>query len=167
MTLLVLGVGHPDRGDDAAGWLVAARLEGLPRVIARQVSADPAAWLTDPWWDRADAVVIVDAVVTGAPPGTIHHWTPDTLPRRAVIGGGTHDLGVADTLALAAALGRLPDRLEVMGVEGAVFTVGAQASAPVRQAVDRLARELAARSLSGSPTAASPHRTEEDARVPG
>lgn len=167
MTLLVLGVGHPDRGDDAAGWLVAARLEGLSRVIARQVSADPAAWLTDPWWDRAHAVVIVDAVVTGAPPGTIHHWTPGTLPRRAVTGGGTHDLGVADTLALAAALGRLPDRLEVMGVEGAVFTVGVPASAPVRRAVGRLARELAARSVGGSPTAPSPHRTEEDARVPG
>lgn len=167
MTFLVLGVGHPDRGDDAAGWLVAARLEDLPGVIARQVSADPAAWLTDPWWDRAESVVIVDAVVTGAPPGTIHRWTPDTLPRRAVTGGGTHDLGVADTLALAAALGRLPDRLEVVGVEGAAFTVGAQASTPVRRAVDRLARDLTARSVSGPSTAVSPRRTEEDARVPG
>lgn len=156
MTLLVLGVGRPDRGDDAAGWLVAARLDGRPDVVARRVTADPSAWLTDPWWEGADAVVVVDAVVTGAPVGTVHRWTPDALPRGALTSGGTHDLGVAATLALAAALDRLPDRLEIVGIEGANFGVGERPSVAVVRAAHHVAGSLCGRTPA-----------QEGDRVPG
>lgn len=171
MTLLVLGVGRPDRGDDAAGWLVAQRLDGQPGVVARRVTADPAAWLTDPWWDRADAVVVVDAAVTGAPVGTVHRWTPDTLPREVRTAGGTHDLGVAATLALAAALDRLPDRLEIVGIEGASFQVGERPSTAVVRAAARVAWGLQARvtAASDAPVGRTRDRAreQEGARVPG
>jgi hydrogenase maturation protease len=150
VTLLVLGVGRPDRGDDAAGWLVAQRLDGQPDVIARQVTADPAAWLTDPWWDRADEVVVVDAVVTGAAVGTVHRWSPHVLPRETWTAGGTHDLGVAATLALAAALDRLPGRLEIVGIEGSRFGIGEQPSAAVVRAAARVAWGLQGRVAAAS-----------------
>jgi Ni,Fe-hydrogenase maturation factor len=48
--VLVVGVGHPDRGDDAAGWLVAERLReqlvGCDEVEVVRLSADPAGLLT-------------------------------------------------------------------------------------------------------------------------
>jgi len=147
MTCLVLGVGHPDRGDDAAGLEVADALAGLEGVAVRHVSGDPSSILTEPLWDTAERVVLVDTVRTGHRPGTVHRWAgtrllahlPDT-------GGGTHDLGVATTLQLAGALDRLPADLVVIGIEGACFKLGVPPCRPVRHAImmvgAALAREL-------------------------
>jgi hydrogenase maturation protease len=145
MRTVIFGVGNPDRGDDAAGWLVADLLgdgEG-ETVTVRRVTADPSAILTDPLWDTADNVVIVDAVRTGAPPGTVHRWDLFELcgaPRSS--GGGTHDLGIATTIALAGALGRLPLAAVVIGIEGRGFDAGAPPSPEVLAAIERVAAAL-------------------------
>lgn len=149
MTVLVLGVGHPDRGDDAAGAMVARALDGLPGVVARVVTGDPSQLLTDPLWDRADRVVLIDTVNTGHRPGTVQHWTGQRLLEHLpATGGGTHDLGVATTLHLAAALGRLPAELSVIGIEGVCFDVGHPPCRPVRHAAAMVAAAVA-RSLEG------------------
>jgi hydrogenase maturation protease len=149
MTLLVLGVGHPDRGDDAAGALVAQALEGTPGIAARAVSADPSQLLTDPLWDTAERVVLVDTVRTGQHPGTVHQWSGQRLLEHLpATGGGTHDLGVATTLHLAAALGRLPAALTVIGIEGILFEVGQPPCRPVRHAAAMVAAALV-RTLDG------------------
>ncbi len=149
MTTLVLGVGHPDRGDDAAGILVARTVDGTAGIVARAVSSDPSELLTDPLWDTAERVVLVDTVRTGHHPGTVHEWSGrrllDHLP---ATGGGTHDLGVATTLHLAAALGRLPSGLTVIGIEGSCFEVGRPPCRPVRHAAAMVAAALV-RSLDG------------------
>lgn len=149
MTVLVLGVGHPDRGDDAAGALVARALDGTPGIVARVVSGDPSQLLTDPLWDTADRVVLVDTVRTGHRPGTVHQWAGQRLLEHLpATGGGTHDLGVATTLHLAAALGRLPATLTVIGIEGVCFDVGRPPCRPVRHAAAMVAAAVA-RSLEG------------------
>jgi hydrogenase maturation protease len=147
MTTLVLGVGNPERGDDAAGPLVASTLVTLPGVVARSVSGDPSTILTEPLWDTADRVVLIDTVRTGRRPGTVHRWAGERLLEHLpATGGGTHDLGVATTLHLAAALDRLPEDLVVIGIEGACFDIGHPPSRPVRHAITvvcaALAREL-------------------------
>jgi hydrogenase maturation protease len=145
MRTVIFAVGNPDRGDDAAGWLVADLLgdgDGVA-VTVRRVSADPSAILTDPLWDTADHVIIVDAVRTGAPPGTVHRWDLFELccaPPAA--GGGTHDLGIATTVALAGALGRLPLAAVVIGIEGGGFDPGAPPSPEVVVASERVAAAL-------------------------
>ncbi|MEX2548746.1 MAG: hydrogenase maturation protease [Nitriliruptoraceae bacterium] len=136
MTTLVLGVGHPDRGDDAAGPLVAEALLGTPGIDARAVTADPSALLGQAGWDTASQVVLIDTVRTGARPGSIHYWSgTELLEHLPATGGGTHDLGVATTLQLAAALDRLPANLTVIGIEGVRFTFGAAPTAAVERAV--------------------------------
>jgi hydrogenase maturation protease len=148
MITLVLGIGHPDRGDDAAGLLVADQLRETPHLVARSVEGDPSAILSDPLWDTADHVVIVDTVQTGAPPGTVFCWDAaevlDLLSSTAVSvpNGGTHDLGVAATVRLAEALGRLPRDLTMVGIEGARFTCGAPPSHEVLAATERVAAAL-------------------------
>ncbi len=144
MTMLVLGVGHPDRGDDAAGPLVAAAVAEVPGITSRTVTADPSAILTEPLWDTAPRVRLVDTVRTGARPGTVHRWSGARLVEHVpATGGGTHDLGVATALHLAAALGRLHDTLEVIGIEGSVFEIGHPPCRPVRHAVAMVAAALA------------------------
>lgn len=141
--VLIAGVGHPDRGDDAVGWLVADRLRvllaGVDGVEVVTSSADPSALLTLPGWDRAEHLVVIDAVVTGGPVGevTVRHGEV-AVPTA----GGTHDLGLASTLALARALGRLPASVTVVGVEGARFGVGEPPSPQVLAAVAQVTAEL-------------------------
>lgn len=137
MTTLVVALGHPDRGDDAAGWLVADLLQPATDVVVRRIPGDPSRLLEDPLWSTADHVVVVDAVRTGAPPGTVHRWSVAALLRPgAATSGDTHGLGLVGTLALADALGRLPADLTIVGIEAARFHVGTPPSPEVRAAVE-------------------------------
>lgn len=139
---LVVGVGHPDRGDDAVGWLVAerlrSRLSDRDDVEVVQLTSDPAELLTLPAWDAAAHVVLVDAVVTGAPPGTVD-VVGDEQPLPSPRCSGTHDLGLAATLQIARSLDRLPRDLTIVGVEGARFGIGDLPSPAVVAAAERVA----------------------------
>jgi hydrogenase maturation protease len=57
------------------------------------------------------------------------------LPAR-VFRSSTHAFGVGDAVELSRALGRLPGRLVVYGVDGSDFAAGAALSGPVETAVD-------------------------------
>ena len=97
-------------------------------------------------WADEDEVILVDAVDSGAPPGTIHRIDAAdpgirTLPSR----GSTHALGVAEAIALGRALGRLPRRLLLVGIEGGSFDAGAGLSPEVERAVGQVTDELRAR----------------------
>ena len=70
-------------------------------------------------WADAGALWLVDAVSSGAEPGTVHRVdaSHDELPEQFG-GGSTHHFGLGETVAMARALGRLPDRVVVFGIEG-------------------------------------------------
>ena len=149
---LVIGVGNPDRADDGAGPLVASRLQALrpPRVRVTMRSGNLLSLLDD--WAGARAVVVVDAAAPLARPGTIHRWAPGSadLPRSSP-SSSTHGLGVAEVLALAAQLGRLPPKLVLYAIEGASFDPGAPMTPAVRRASVMLARRLGAgRGIAGA-----------------
>ena len=61
----------------------------------------------------------------------------------------THHLGVAEAVELGRSLGRLPDRREVIGIEGGWFGAGRGLSPEVRGAVEEL--ETALRMEAGQP----------------
>jgi hydrogenase maturation protease len=66
----------------------------------------------------------------------------------AALRSSSHAFGVANAVGLAAALGRLPARLEIFAIEGEDFSLGEPLSPAVTRAVDALAERLAA----GSPS---------------
>ena len=88
-------------------------------------------------WEGLDLVVIVDAVVTGAPAGTVHRieTARDPLPRDLGL-ASSHAFGVADALELAQTLDRAPRRVVVFGIEGAAFGMGDPVTGAVTAAVD-------------------------------
>jgi hydrogenase maturation protease len=140
--LLVVCVGNRDRGDDGAGPLVADLLRAgqAAGLEIREMAGDGADLLLA--WAGADEVIVVDAVVSGAPAGTIHvidgtREAPPPAPLHS-----THGLGVAQAVALAAALGSLPRILTIYGIEGADFTQGTAPCPAVRRAVARVARRI-------------------------
>jgi len=96
-------------------------------------------------WNGSKEVEIVDAVVSGAAPGTIHVWDAldGPLPR-GCFPSSTHDLGVADAVELAPAVGRLPPKLILYGIEAAKFGRGESLSPEVEAAVRQLVQDIAA-----------------------
>jgi hydrogenase maturation protease len=140
---LVVGLGSVDRGDDAAGPIVAGLVADElaahgPDDIEVVEHEDPTALVE--LMSRFDAVVVVDAVRSGAPPGTVSVRTVDphgpALPARAQPGpAGTHGLGLASAIELARALDRLPQELTIVGIDSVGFGHGQPLSEPVLQAV--------------------------------
>ena len=107
----------------------------------RVYEGEPVGLIED--WSGADAVIVVDAVSSGAPPGTIHRLDPLSAPIPAALPqGSTHAFGLAETVELARTLERLPPRLTVYGIEGERFAAGQQLSPPVSAAVDAVREEL-------------------------
>ena len=144
---LVVGIGHDDRGDDAAGPLTARLLARAwgdllpPSVAVRGWRGDLLA-LIDAWCG-VERLVLVDAVVSGAAPGTWRRYGVDAPFARGA-GASTHGVGLADALALARTLGRLPPTVEVWGIEATDFTAGAPPTEAVASAAAALAAHLAA-----------------------
>ena len=87
--------------------------------------------------------MLVDTVVSGAAPGTIHRFdaSDEPIPARA-LRSSTHAIGLAETIELARALGRLPKSVVVYGIEGASFEAGAPLSPDVAAAVARLVERI-------------------------
>jgi len=138
--MLILCCGNPERGDDAAGILVAEGLKELS-IDTQVCTGEPATLLQQ--WDRAHDVLLIDAVVTGSPPGTIHVWNASEtrLPPRP--SQSTHGFGVALAIELARKLGSLPERLRVCGIEARNFGLGVKPSPAVQRAANDLTNKIA------------------------
>ncbi len=127
-------LGSRFRGDDAVGPLVAERLRAAGAEVL-DCADEPTRLLGD--WDGLDALVVVDAVVTGAPAGTLHRVEAGDGPLPRDLGlASTHAVGVADALELGRTLGRAPRRVVVLGVEGAAFGMGDELTPEVAVALD-------------------------------
>jgi hydrogenase maturation protease len=140
---LVLGLGNDQRGDDAVGLLVARRarprLEGLATVL--EVTTEGTELLDH--WDGRDFVVAADAVRSGLAPGTVVRWESGAGPLRTPLAAvSSHAVSLGQAVALGEALGRLPAKLVLFGVEGVSFSVGSAPSPEVVAAVDPTARQI-------------------------
>ncbi|MDR7523338.1 MAG: hydrogenase maturation protease [Armatimonadota bacterium] len=153
--VLIIGVGATDRGDDAAGLAVARRVgvllaepacRGIRDAITVVEHTGDAAALMEAW-AGAQAAILVDAVVSGASPGTIYRLDlgAGTIP--ALRHPSTHAFGIAEAVGLARALGRSPSRVIFYGIEGASFSPGHALSAPVASALETAARRVLGEAL--------------------
>lgn len=147
--ILVIGIGNPDRGDDAAGLAVATRIRKATspgEVTVRELVGDQLTLIDE--WTGATAVYVIDAVCSGGTPGTVYQFDAATALTEHFRHRGTHTFSLADVVELARALGRLPRQLAGFGIEGASFNIGdglsPQAEAAVEEVTDLLLRELKA-----------------------
>lgn len=138
---LVLGFGNAWRGDDGAGPAVIERLRA--RGAARAVALGTPGPELFERWGLADRVTLVDAVVSGAAPGTIHRLDALRAPLPAGLRRlSSHGGGLSEALELARALERLPAELTVYAIEGASFEAGQPLSPAVAAAVAQVVDEL-------------------------
>jgi hydrogenase maturation protease len=122
------------------GPLVADRLRAVGAPLLE--CADEPTRLLD-LWAGLDVVVVVDALRSDAPPGTLHRVEVGDGPLPGDLRlASTHALGIADALELGRALGRAPRRVVVLGVEGAAFGMGQGMTPEVAHAIDGLAQAV-------------------------
>jgi hydrogenase maturation protease len=141
--ILVIGIGNDHRGDDAVGLTVARRLkQQLPASVAiGEASGEGTALLEA--WRKAALVILIDAVQSGATPGTIHRIDAraQSVPSN-FFHYSTHAFGVAEAVELGRALGQLPPRLVIYGIEGETFAAGVGLSAVVEKAAGEVTRRV-------------------------
>ena len=88
--------------------------------------------------------MLVDAVRSGAPPGTIHRLDARAAPiPTGFFHYSTHAFSVAEAVELARSLDQLPPHLIVYGIEGENFEAGVGLSAAVEQAVESVVERAA------------------------
>jgi len=134
--MIVIGVGNDFRHDDAAGLIAARRLRELG-VDAETHEGDPLTLMDR--WKGSDDLILIDAVVSGAVPGTLHCLDASHVPLPAeMFKASTHVLGLADAIELSRALNMLPPRVVVFGVEARDTTPGIGLSREVECALPRL-----------------------------
>jgi hydrogenase maturation protease len=152
----ILGIGSPF-GDDRFGWEAAEALRhsaaintAAPGRIEVLALDRPGAMLPV-HWRETDIVILLDAVRSGAVPGT-----PHCLEARDISGAhllcSSHGFGIASAVGLAQALGNLPSRLLLRGVEADPAWRDSGLSPAVAAALPRFVADLAreAFGLSGS-----------------
>lgn len=141
MQPLVIGCGNLDRGDDAAGVLVARRLRTLGIEAAEQSGESFS--LMDSWQD-CETIIVVDAVCSDRAPGEVTVWDATARPLpKAALQCSTHAFGLYEAVELARTLDRLPDHLLIYGIEGRQFAPGERPSAEVEKAVEVVAQQIA------------------------
>ncbi len=141
--VLVLGVGNRHRCDDGVGCVVADRLRPMvsPGVKVMESAGDPVD-LMDRWRGIA-RVFVVDAVRSGARPGTVLRFDAHrTALSLDLFPTSTHALGLAGAVELARALDSLPAQLIVFGIEGHEFGHGEALSPEVAAVVDEVVDQL-------------------------
>lgn len=123
MKTLVVGIGSPILADDGVG-IHAARAvkEALGDAVdVAEVGTGGLALLDV--IEGYDRLILIDAIVTGAKPGTIHELTEDEVAKTAHLGAG-HDADLPTALAMGRrTLGDgMPREVIVLGVEAEDLT---------------------------------------------
>jgi len=154
--VLVAGVGNTLRSDDGFGVAVARRLEGMPlpegvRVVETGISGMT---LVQELMEGYDALIVMDTVDRGRPPGTIMLIEPD-LPdpnemshdQRHEMTANTHLATPSQVMMMAKAMGNLPDRVVLVGcqpvdAEGLGMELSPEVAAAVEVAITEVCRHI-------------------------
>jgi hydrogenase maturation protease len=144
---VVVGIGNRERGDDGAGPVLVDRLRDHParkRMRLSTIGGDMLALMDH--LTGTHTLVLVDAMLSGAVPGTVRRLDASTealaAGRHAFV--STHAIALGEAIELARALGRLPPRVIVYGIEIGGLASGSRLSLAVAAAVRRVAGEIIA-----------------------
>ena len=148
--LLVLGLGNVLCGDDGAG------VEALNRLRDRYDAPDGARALDGgtlglsllPYLQSARTVILVDAILADAPPGSLVRLSGEDVAPAAVHRLSPHQVGVADLLDGARLLGGFPEKLVLVGVVPAELELSVDLTPAVGASIDALVEAVVAEAAS-------------------
>ena len=142
MQIKLIGLGQFMRGDDEIGlelvkrWMADHEAEYPEGQIEALILESPGINLLSEI-AGLDAAILVDAVQSGAPEGTVIKFREEDLEVFGAGSGSGHGWGAAETLSLGRQLAQddLPRQIILIGVEAAGFVLGEGLSPAVRAAI--------------------------------
>ena len=138
MKTLIVGIGSTILRDDGVGIHAARELRtrsSSNKVDIMEIGTAGLSILD--LVEGYDRLIIIDAIVTNAPPGTIHYLTQEDMARAVHLGTG-HEADLPTTLALGNKLmgGHMPKKIIVVAVEaGDIATFSEQLTPEVEAAI--------------------------------
>jgi len=152
MRVLVAGVGNTLRVDDGFGVVVARRLQAmrLPEGVNVMETGISGMSLVQELMEGYEALIVVDIVDRGRPPGTIMLIEPD-LPDATVMShderhsltANTHEANPSAVMTMAKAMGTLPPHVLMVACQPLdAFGLGMELSPVVAAAVDVAVAEV-------------------------
>jgi hydrogenase maturation protease len=139
--ILVLGLGNTLLSDEGLG------VQAMERLHARIGDACPrVTWLDGgtlglealPYLEDCTHLLVLDAVQTGAPPGSLVRLEGEGIPTAIAQKLSMHQVALADALAVARLRGTLPAKRVLWGLTPALLDWGETLSNPVSRAMDAL-----------------------------
>ncbi len=141
--ILIVGIGNEYRSDDAAGLMIARTIRDkqLPFIAVKEEFGEGASLMEV--WQGFQNVILVDAVSSGAVPGTIFRIN---VRKEAVpvnfFNYSTHAFSVAEAIELARVMNLLPLNFIIYGIEGKNFTAGTTISTDVIKAAKQVVKQI-------------------------
>lgn len=133
MRIVVLGVGNVLYSDEGVGVRAVeelARRYELPAEVELIDGGTSGMELLDVL-AGADRLVIVDAVTSGAPPGSVVRLEGDAVPRFFTTKLSPHQVGLCDVLAALSLMEASPGETVIIGVEPASLNMAMELSPTV------------------------------------
>jgi len=140
LKVLVLGIGNVLMMDDSLGIRAVDELErrfrfpeGVEILDGGTSGIELLSYLRN-----KDHLIVIDAVKSGLPPGTVVKAEGDEVPAKFMTRISPHQLGLSDLLAAATLSGELPKNMVLFGIEPEVVKLGLELSNPVKKNFDKL-----------------------------
>ena len=133
MKIKIIGLGSPLRGDDGLGVTAIERLaesDDLPSEVELVDGGLCGLGLLD-LIEGTDVVILIDAIQSDEPPGTIIRTSADQLLHIDAPAGSVHDFRVAETLHLADSIGTPLPPITLIGMVPHDISPGQSLSATV------------------------------------
>lgn len=146
--ILILGLGNVLLRDEGLGVRALERLAAdhdLPEQV-QTLDGGTLGLTLLPFLEGKSHLLVLDAVRTGGPPGTLTRLDYGDLSRGFFLKMSAHQTGLPELLALGGLQGCLPPHIVVCGMQPAAIEWGVELSPPVAGRIDRLV-EMAAGEL--------------------
>lgn len=137
---LVLGLGNPIMGDDGVGVTALQQLRDHWTLPPEVALVDGGTWGMNllPLIEDAERLILIDAINTGAVPGTVTVLERHELPRYFSLKLSPHQIDLREVMALAELRGALPHELVAFGIQPAVVGLQTELSPAVGASMAKL-----------------------------
>jgi hydrogenase 3 maturation protease len=131
--VVIVGIGHPLRGDDALGPCLVKRLEGHLDALCIDAGSAPENYLGKIIKASADVVLFIDAVDFNKEPGYYKILEQEEILKTGLT---THDLSPRMLIEYLAA--ETKARIYLLGIQPKDLGVGQELSEPVQKAISEI-----------------------------
>ena len=144
MSVLVMGIGNLIMTDDGIGIRAVQLLEERYRFPAEVTVLDGGTLGLEllPKLEGVAKLLVVDAIETGKPPGTLVRLSGDDVPFALETKVSPHQMGLKDLLAVASLQGCLPGELVLLGIQPQRVAMGIELSPAVAEQLEPLVARI-------------------------